>query len=82
MASDTTTQSQHRHDDLFRAMTCDQRVAMAVEMSETVRQVAREGVRMRHPGYTDEDVRLTSIRLLLGDELFAAAFPGAARLDP
>lgn len=54
---------------------------MAVEMSETVRQVARDGIRMRHPDYTDEDVRLTSIRLLLGDELFAAAFPAAPRLD-
>lgn len=80
MALDTTTQSQERHDELFRAMTCDQRVAMAVEMSETVRQVARDGIRMRHPNYTDQEVRLTGIRLLLGDDLFAAAFPKAPRL--
>lgn len=78
---DTTTQSQERQDALFRAMAPEQRVAMAVEMSETIRQVARDGIRMRHPSYTDEEVRLTSIRLVLGDDLFVAAFPGAPRLD-
>ncbi len=62
-------------------MAPEQRVAMAVEMSEAVRQVARDGIRMRHPGYSDEEVRLTSIRLLLGDDLFAAAFPEASHLD-
>ena len=55
-------------------MSPEQRVAMAVEMSETAFRLGEEGIRMRHPRYTDEQVRHAAIRLRLGDELFAAAF--------
>jgi hypothetical protein len=80
MAFDTTPEAQHRHDEVFRAMSPEQRVAMAVEMSETAFRLGEEGIRMRHPGYTDEQVRHAAIRLRLGDELFAAAFSGAPLL--
>jgi hypothetical protein len=53
---------------------------MAVEMSEEVVRVTEDGVRGRHPVYTEDEVRLTAIRLRLGDALFEAAFPGAPRL--
>jgi hypothetical protein len=80
MSFDTTAEAQRRHDDVFRAMTPEQRVAMAVEMSETAFRLAEDGIRMRHPGATDEQVRVAALRLRLGDELFAAAFPGARPL--
>ena len=50
---------------------------MAFEMSEAAFRMAEDGIRMRHPSYTDEEVRLTGIRLRIGDALFSAAFPGA-----
>lgn len=80
MAQDTTAEAQARQDDLFRAMTPERRVAMVVEMSEAVFRIAEEGIRLRHPNYTDEQVRLTGIRLRIGDDLFMAAFPKAALL--
>lgn len=61
-------------------MTPDHRLAMVIEMSEAAFQIAEDGIRLRHPGYTDEQVRLTGIRLRIGDELFRAAFAGAALL--
>jgi hypothetical protein len=36
-----------------------------------------EGIRHRHPEYSDEEVRLASIRARLGDELFLKAYPNA-----
>jgi len=80
MAFDTTAEAQRRHDDVFRAMTPDQRVAMAAEMSETAFRLAEDGVRMRHPHYTDDEVRHAALRLRLGEELFAAAFPAVPPL--
>lgn len=77
MAFDTTAAAQRRHDEVFRAMSPEQRVAMAVEMSEAAFRIAEEGIRMRHAGYTDEQVRLAALRLRLGDDLFGAAFPTA-----
>ena len=80
MAFDTTPEAQHRHDEVFRALSPEQRVAMAVEMSETAFRLGEDGVRMRYPRYTDEQIRLAAIRLRLGDELFRAAFSGAPLL--
>lgn len=80
MAFDTSPEAQCRHDEVFRAMSPEQRVAMAAAMSETAFRLAEDGVRMRHPGYTDEEVRHTALRLRLGDQLFAAAFSGTPLL--
>ena len=33
-------------------------------------------MRSRHPDYRDEEVRLASIRLTLGEKLFGEAYPG------
>jgi hypothetical protein len=35
------------------------------------------GVRFRHPEYTQAEARWATIRRLLGDGLFAAAYPDA-----
>ena len=74
--TDTSSEAAEVQVAVWRGMTCDQRVAMAFELSENVRQIAAEGVRQRHPDYSDEEVRLAVIRLQLGEESFQAAFPG------
>jgi hypothetical protein len=78
--ADTTSDAQARQDEVFRAMTPERRLAMAMEMSDAAFQIAEDGIRMRHPDYSDEDVRLTGIRLRIGDVLFSAAFPHASLL--
>lgn len=75
MVGDTSLEAQRRQDAVFRAMGPERRVAAAVEMSESAFSITREGIRSRHPEYTDDEVRLTGIRLRLGDALFRAAFP-------
>ena len=45
-------------------------------MSDFVRAVVADGVRARHPTYSDEQVKQAVIRLSLGEELFRKAFPG------
>lgn len=46
---------------------------MAIEMSESAFRIAEDGVRMRHPDYDAEQIRLAIIRLRLGDDPFRAA---------
>jgi len=36
----------------------------------------RGGMRSRHPDYSDEEVRLATIHLTLGEKLFGEAYPG------
>ncbi len=50
-------------------MTPQQRIAAAAEMSDDVRALAEAGIRSRHPQYSDEEVRLTLVEILLGREL-------------
>lgn len=61
-------------------MPPEQRLAMVIEASEAIFQIAEEGIRRRHPDYTNDQIRLTGIRLRIGDELFLAAFPDAPTL--
>jgi hypothetical protein len=57
------------------------RADVAARMSEELIELTRLGIRMRHPEYDEEAVRLAELRQRLGDALFAKAFPGAPRWD-
>ncbi len=80
MSRDTAPEVQERHDEAFLAMGSEGRIAFAAAMSETAFELARDGIRMRHPDYTDHEVELAELRLRLGDDLFHAAYPDAPAL--
>ena len=61
---------------IYRGMSVEKRLALTLELSRSVRDIAAAGVRHRHPDYTDEQVKFAVIRLCLGDELFRKAYPG------
>ena len=73
---DTTEEARAVQVAAWRRMTPEQRVALACELSDNVRQIAAEGVRRRHLDYSDDEVRLAVIRLMLGEKLFRKAYPG------
>ena len=54
----------------------ERRWQMASEMNESMRLRVEQGVRMRHPDYSEGDVRLAVLRLLVGDKLFQEVCPG------
>ena len=60
---------------IYRRMTPSQRTAIALELSEAVRETARAGIRGRHPDYDPADVERALRRLLYGDELVLRAWP-------
>jgi hypothetical protein len=74
--ADTTIEAALVQFEICRRMTPERRFEMACEMSDSLRRLATEGVRHRHPEYTEDQVRLASNRLWLGDELFRQVFPG------
>ena len=67
---------------IYRKMSGGQRVALALELSDNVRAITREGIRARHPDYSVTEVTDALHRLLLGDDLFRAAWPGRPLLPP
>jgi hypothetical protein len=73
---DTTPEAARVQFDVFRRMSPERRLELALEMSRSLRQLVASGVRSRHPDYTEEQVRLAVARLTLGHELFAKVYPG------
>lgn len=66
----------------YRRMGAEARVRIGFNMSEDVREIAAEGIRSRHPDYAQAQVRSALFRLLYGDELTRAVWPGDALVAP
>jgi hypothetical protein len=82
MATDTTPDAAAVQQALYRAMTGEQRVAIALKMSIMARQITLDGIRFRHPEYSDEQAKFALFRILVGDVLFRKAWPSAELVDP
>jgi len=53
----------------LREMTPGERLAQAIALTETVRELAWAGVRRRHPNASDDEVRRRFAVITLGKEL-------------
>jgi hypothetical protein len=54
---------------IYRRMSPVERSALAIDLSEAVRDTARAGIRARHSTYTALEVDRALFRLLYGDDL-------------
>ena len=79
MRARDTTQAAHDHQvRLYRSMKDERRAELALEMSHDARRVAAEGIRQRHPNYSELEVRHALVALLYGREAAAKLWPAAA----
>ncbi|MHB1344151.1 MAG: hypothetical protein ACYCX3_07310 [Thermoleophilia bacterium] len=78
--ADTSEDAQRVRLDILRRMSFEQKAEQMSELSETLRDSMIAGVRFRHPEYAPGEARWAVVRHLLGDDLFAAAFPDAPPL--
>jgi hypothetical protein len=67
--ADTHPTIRKRQIDVYRAMTPQRRVEVALTLSEEVRQVAIDGIRNRHPAMSPAKVHEEWLRLLYGSRL-------------
>ncbi len=63
---DTTPEARARQLHLYREAGPDRRVEIAAEMSDSLRELARAGVRQRNPGYSDREVTRELLRIFYG----------------
>jgi Rv0078B-related antitoxin len=55
-SSDTSPEARARQDEILRAMSGEQRITLACEMSMFVRELMREGIRRDHPDWTEAQI--------------------------
>ena len=66
MNSDTDPKVAAKQREMFRRMTNEERVQMAIEMSNSIREVALDGIRMRQPGISPEEEMRELLRVMYG----------------
>jgi hypothetical protein len=79
---DTTSESHEAQLEAYRRLGPAGRANIAARLSADTRELARGGIRARHPDYTEEEVERALRRLWLGDELFRRAWPSHSLLAP
>ncbi len=66
MLSDTHPDAAAVQLEIFRRMTPEQRMRMAFEMSESLRNVALAGLRSRRPDLDEDGLRRELLRIMYG----------------
>ena len=61
--TDTSPAAQAVQLEILRAMSGEQRLLLAFEMSEFARELAKEGIRREHPDWSEELVARELLRL-------------------
>jgi len=79
---DTDPAAHEAQVQVYRRMGPASRVALAARMSDDMRGLALQGIRTRHPDYDDQQARHALFRLLLGDDLTRAIWPGQPLVAP
>jgi hypothetical protein len=66
MPFDTNPEAAAVQQEIFRRMTAAERLRLALEMSESVRNVALAGLRSRRPELSEKDLSRELIRIMHG----------------
>lgn len=80
--SDTTPAAWAAQRVIYQQLGGRGRVEIMFRLNETVRRLALAGIRARHPDYDGGQVKRAYARLVLGDALAGALWPGQGLVDP
>ena len=81
-ARDTSAEGMAAQLEVYRRMRPAARLQVALELTEMSRKLLADGIRARHPEYSNEQVRLAMIRVWLTPALYRQAYAGQPELDP
>jgi len=69
MKGDTTQDADVRQHEIFRRMQGGERVRIAMDLSDVVRDLALEGLKNRHPEASEAERRILFIKEVHGVEI-------------
>lgn len=79
---DTSEDAHRAQIEVYRRMSPQARLRVGFELSAFGRQLLKDGIRSRHPEYTEHEAEMATRRVWLGPELFHQAYPDAPELAP
>jgi hypothetical protein len=75
MKKDTSSKAERIQIEIFRRVKPERKLELSFELSAFLRELIKEGVRNRHPEYSEEEVEFAVQKILLGEELFKRVYP-------
>ncbi len=60
--------------EIWKRLTEEDKLRIALELSQNMREMAVAGAKLRLPGATPEEIQSAVARLMLGEELWQAAY--------
>ena len=72
---DTQREAAIKQYEILRKMDISARAEMTFQLSDNLRSILESGIRLRHPEYNQDEVKLAALRLTIDEELFNQAFP-------
>ena len=79
--SDTSTEARRVQIAALRALGGEGRAEATFRLNHLARELSKAGIRMRHPDYDEEQVRLALCRIMLGRKLFREVY-GSVEVEP
>ena len=79
---DTSERALRVQSEIYRKMAPSERLRVGLELTEMSRELIAEGIRRRHPEYSEDEVKWSFMRTWLGPELFERAYPRSPQLEP
>ena len=67
---DTTIDALRKQFEILERIGIEGRAEMTAELNDNLRQLIKDGVRLRHPEYNDFQVFHEVIRITAGDEIY------------
>jgi hypothetical protein len=66
MITDTTPAAEERQHEIFRKMSGELKLLLAMAFSDQIRDIAMEGLRRRHPSASEEALKAIFIKEIFG----------------
>jgi hypothetical protein len=71
MISDTTPNAEQRQHEIFKQMSRERKLLLAMAFSERIRDIAMEGLRRRHPSVPEGALKAIYLK-----EMYGVSLPG------
>lgn len=71
VSTDTTPAAEQRQHEIFKQMSGERRLLLAMAFSDRIRDIAMEGLRRRHPSMPESDLKAIYFK-----EMYAVSLPG------
>lgn len=81
-AMDTSQKAEEIQIEILKKLGPEKRLELALKLFETEKKLLMEGIKKRHPDYTEKEVKFALIRLFLGDNLFSKVYPQLKEIMP